>query len=554
MDEKRPLHMIKGFLKENVESFLLLTLLVFICYTNSLWNDFVSDDIAAIPGNPTIKTIGYLFTNPLFFARSIPFYIIFKIGGAAPFFFRLLNVFFHLGNVLLLYVIIRRLSGKTIAILVSALFSVHPVLSESVSWISGGVYSQYAFFFLLSFLLFILSVKIQVTSYTLRVTGFLYALSLFSFLLALSTSEKAVVLPFVLLLYEFCFGSLKDRWIKIIPYFLVSFFWGILYLMLRLTERVNFLQSQFHLQEGFDNPIYQIPIAIVSYLRLIFLPVYLTFYHSELNFTYGRYVAYLLLFLGFLTVAVVAFKKNKAVFFWISFFVITLLPTLTPFRISWIVAERYVYLGTAGILFAVGYLLGKIAEKDSHKVKVYGVFVFILLLLMIRTIYRNIDWKNQDNLWIATAKTSPSSPVSHNNLAGVYVGRKDYKSAEKELKIAIQLNPNYADAYHNLGNIYKDTGRQNVAIGEYKKAVSLNPGLWQSYLNLSSLYFDEKKYMEAKEQIQKAIAIVPENYALHRNLGIIYYNLKEKDKAMEEFLKVLQIEPRDKLAQMWVSQ
>ena len=98
-----------------------------------------------------------------------------------------------------------------------------------------------------------------------------------------------------------------------------------------------------------------------------------------------------------------------------------------------------------------------------------------LFALSVRTITRNADWKNQDTLWLATAKTSPSSPQNHNNLGDYYGRQGDLEKAAEEFKTAIKLKPNYGDAYHNLANIYHQMGEDDLAIENYRKALSFNP-------------------------------------------------------------------------------
>ncbi len=73
---------------------------------------------------------------------------------------------------------------------------------------------------------------------------------------------------------------------------------------------------------------------------------------------------------------------------------------------------------------------------------------------------RNFDWKNQDTLWLATAKTSPSSHQNHNNLGDLYARRGEYEKAVEEFKKAIELKPDYGDAYHNLANVYHQIGKE----------------------------------------------------------------------------------------------
>lgn len=224
-------------------------------------------------------------------------------------------------------------------------------------------------------------------------------------------------------------------------------------------------------------------------------------------------------------------EKNKKVFFWLSFFFVSLLPTLTPLKIAWIVAERYVYLGSIGIFVAVAIFFDWFFEKIKKKNEQYkyiaiAFFAIIILALSARTIIRNMDWKNEDTLWISTAKTSPSGQNIHNNLGDVYARQGNMEKSVEEFKKAIEINPRYADAYHNLANDYHDMGQIDLAIKNYQKALEFNPNLWQSYQNLADIYFNQGDYKKAQDYIQKALAIDPQNKNLQENLQVIEAKMK----------------------------
>lgn len=219
----------------------------------------------------------------------------------------------------------------------------------------------------------------------------------------------------------------------------------------------------------------------------------------------------------------VSWKRNRLVFFWLTYFIITLLPTITPFQISWLIAERYVYAGTVGILFVITYALEKLLGKKS----LFAIaMVFLVAILTVRTIVRNNDWKNSESLWFATAKTAPSSSIVHHNLANVYSRRGDYKNAERELKLAIQLNPNYADAYHSLGVLYRLQKRNDAALAMFQKAIELNPNLWQGHRNTGLIYMEKKEYQKALEHIKKGLSINPSSERMKRDLEVILREIR----------------------------
>ncbi|MGI5826342.1 MAG: tetratricopeptide repeat protein, partial [Patescibacteria group bacterium] len=237
-------------------------------------------------------------------------------------------------------------------------------------------------------------------------------------------------------------------------------------------------------------------------------------YHSEMALSSLEYILRLSVFLGFGALLFVFLKKDKKIFFWLSFFIISLLPSLTPLKIAWIVAERYAYMGAIGIFVAIAFLIHQLSLKFDNKKIPYIILAIILPLLSIRTILRNIDWKNQDNLWLAAAKTSPTSPQNHNNLGDLYARRGEFDKAVEEFKTAIALLPNYGDAYHNLANTYLQMNQLDLAIGGYLNALKHNPGLWQSHQNLAAIYAHQGHFDLARKHLNQALEIVPNNESL----------------------------------------
>jgi tetratricopeptide (TPR) repeat protein len=175
------------------------------------------------------------------------------------------------------------------------------------------------------------------------------------------------------------------------------------------------------------------------------------------------------------------------------------------------------------------WLMQKSDQKSDGRYRYlfYGVFIIMIIALSARTIIRNMDWRNEDTLWIATAKTSPSGQNSHNNLGDVYARNGNYPMAVEEFTKAVEINPNYADAYHNLANTYQMMGQEDKAIENYDKALAINPNIWQSYENLSSIYFNEGNYPEALVDIQKAISINPNDDSLKNNLASIQGKIQD---------------------------
>jgi tetratricopeptide (TPR) repeat protein len=457
---------LKPWLKQNQKSLLFVLGLATLVYSNSLNNQFVSDDIPAILTNPNLDQFNQILSSFPVITRNFLYFIINQFFGKIPFFYRLLNFTAHLGSVFLVYLLVDLLSRHRAALLASLLVAVHPLLSETVVWISAGPYTQYAFLALLSLTLFLLK---------------RHWLAFASFILALTISERTIIFPLILLAYSFSFRP-TFNWKKILPYFIISALWALFFLTL-LPQRQATLQADFSTPSTQKiNPFQQIPIALSSYLELFFWPQNLTLYHSEMSFTTSQFTLKLIFALSYFLLLFFVFKRSKPIFFWLSLFIIGLLPSLTPFGVSWIVAERYVYLSAIGLCVSLGILLSKL--KINY---LFPIAFIIIFALATRTIIRNNDWQDQDHLWLAAAKTSPNSSQNHNNLGDLYSRRNNPERSIFHFQKAIELNPNYAEAYHNLANTYQNLNQIDLAIQNYQKALELRPTLWQSRQALDQL-------------------------------------------------------------------
>ena len=523
--------------KKDLKIVCLLALLVFAAYFNSLNNDFVSDDIAAIAENPALTSTNYFAQDHFIFLRPQIISTAVKIFGLNRAALRLLNILFHLGTALTAYFFIKRLSGAQAAFFAAIIFAAHPFLSESVAWISGGTYAQFNFFILLALLLY---------AYSLKNKKF-YPVAIGVYLLGLFSTDRAIIFFPLLFLYTAAFRDLGKDWKRLIPFFILSCIWG-LHLAGSFSPRIEGLMSAGYAGQAMLNPLVQIPVAITSYLELIFWPQKLTLYHSEMSFTFTQYIARGFIFLIFLAVIIFSWRRSRQIFFWLSFFMLNLLPTLTPFGISWIVAERYGYLASLGIITAVSLGLGKISGKKHLKLAVYIIFPVIIVALILRTILRNADWKNQDHLWLATAVTSPSCHYNHNNLGDLYSRRGELSRAVEEFKRAIELAPHYADAHHNLANTYQQMGEIGNAIKNYQQAIVYNPSLWQSYQSLAAIYVTRQDLSLAKEYMRKAAQINPKNSYLRANLAVILLQAGEREEAGRELEDALRLDPENQFA------
>jgi len=324
-----------------------------------------------------------------------------------------------------------------------------------------------------------------------------------------------------------------------------------------IGKRTEILATTFSSQIILHQPLWKkVSISISEYLGLIFWPDKLTLYHSDVSFLWlslgVRAGLLVLLILGLVVVIWRGWRGEqgwKEVGFWGSWFLITLIPTLTPWASAWVAAERYVYMGTVGVFVLVALLWVKLERKSKVWRQVCAwVGVVVVSALMVRTFVRNFDWRNQDYLWLSAERTSPSSPQNMNNLGDLYARRGENEKALEYFKRAIQLNPNYADGHHNLANIYRVSGQLEEAKVNFLKAAELNPGLWQSWENLALIAYQENDFVKASEDIEKAMVINPNSEKLLSNAAIIYSQGGEVEKAREVAQQILLINPSSQVA------
>ncbi len=543
-NEKKTNHFkLRNFVSFHKKELLFLVTIVLISYINTLNNDFVSDDVAAIQTNPNLPTWHNVIVAPQALIRPFLNYSIYHLFGLKPWAFRIINILFHLGTVLIVYYFISLLINKAVGFLTASILAVHPLQIEAVSWISGGPYSQYSFFLMSSLLSYYLFIRKRKVKY--------YFISILLYFLSLQSSERAAVLPIMIFAFLLAYKKFKKYWLSLIPFITLSGFWVLIFMGI-IKSRVTILQSDYYQNDGTINPLFKAVVAFSSYLGLALFPKNLTLYHSELSFSIYDFVFRVVIVVILGTLSLLCFKKQKHFFFWPIFFAVSLLPTLTPFNVTWVVAERYVYLGSIGLYVVFSLIVYKLIKKISNYKNLHynywTVLLILVIMLSLRTIARNIDWDNQDNLWLSAAKTSPSSPQNHNNLGDLYTRQKNYQKAIEEFNKAIQLNPNYADAYHNLANTFLQSGQPEKAIASYQKSLEINPTIWQSHLALGAIYFDQKDYQQAKSHILEAISIKPNNPDLYSNLGLIYLKIGDYEKAVSSLNKALEIDPNNNRA------
>ncbi len=479
---------------------VVLFLAVVLLYLPTINHGFILDDHIGIEQNSKVGDMTKVLDQPLL----VPYYLLLNainaVNGLEPNGFRFFNILFHLGVVIAGYLLVLRITKSTASAFFSALlFAVHPILTESVVWISSMSYPAYSVFVILSIILYV--------EYRNRNKAFMLVLFFISFILALLSSEKALILPFLIVIYEWLFGSIQNGWKVLIFCFFIASFVAVLLVFPFLTRITVFSGSNSSGTTELLNPAIQQPTVLGTYINLIFWPQRLTIYHlDELGVQATALIINSVLLLGYLTALVLSYIKNKKIFFFLSIFFIASLPALIPIHIIQIAAERYAYLGTFGLITATVLALFKVADKYKiNAIWLYAILSLCVLALAWRTNVRAKDWESEMSLRLATLKTAPYSARAHNNVGIQLMNEGDDEAALVKFNKSISLKPDYSHPYHNIGHMLALRGRYAEAEPFYLKAMAINKYEWKTRQDLGQVYFMLKKYPEAKEQLTRAI-------------------------------------------------
>ena len=350
---------------KNTIAIVLIVLLSLISYINVFDNEFVWDDHIFILDNTDIKS----FSNiPYFFKedvdglyrplRSLHYTIAYSIFKKNEFGYHFNSVFFHtLISVLVFFIIKNIVKKKGVALVAALIFAAHPIHTGRVTNMTAGFDLLGIFLFLLSFYFYILFSKNNIKKYSI--------FSLLFFILALFSSEEAITLPLLIILYEFSFNKKFDKKIikniinknllkKYLPFFIVALFYIFLrFFVLEISGRTEeYLAGSFYMMMLTMTKVY------VKYIILLLFPINLTLF-QEVPIAKGFFDLGVLISLLILAVIFVYTIKNyrkKDVFFSVFWFFIALLPMSNIIPIQIFMAERYLYVPSIGFSLLLSYI------------------------------------------------------------------------------------------------------------------------------------------------------------------------------------------------------
>jgi len=544
---------------------LIILAIPFGLYWSTIHGAFHYDDFHHIVENKSIRNLGNLaelFLDPATFSsqRGARMYrpvlmtsyaVNYSLGELNPDGWHLFNILLHGLNTLLLFGIARKfLRHPGPALLVALIFVIHPVGGESINYISSRSSLLMATFFLAAFLAYQHGVEQE----RIRRWPWLVLANIL-YVLALFTKESAVVLPLVILVYEFLFlrGPESERKMpggvsrRLLPLILLT----IGYLILRQLM-LGVILSPVQTRPVWINLLTEIK-AYFFYIRLMLWPVGLSVDHSfriETSITGPRVLLalsglILLLSLG-LFLARSKESGNRVLSLCLVWYFLTLVPTSSIVPLNMLVNERRLYLPLAAFALALGTAYLKIKPRAPRTS--LGVLLFTALSFSSLVIARNPVWNQEVSLWRDAYRKAPDNPRPARGLADCYFFDNQLERSLGLYRKASLLEPDSARIHHNIGVTLDLLGQAESALHELKLAYDLFPDdVWINF-SLGNVYEQVGSFELARFHLEKAVALDPNHAMAHNNLGRIYFVQGNWDAAEYEYRLALGLEPEHEFA------
>ena len=481
----------------------------------------------------------------------------------------LTNVLFHMANAILLFVVLRWMTGAIWRSgLVAALFALHPLHVESVAWAAERKDVLSTFFWMLTMIAYVYYVKRPGTRR--------YLLVLVSFSLGLMAKPMLVTLPFVLLLLDYwplnrfqpraTTGSVVDQplgfrspgddkslvlkaVLEKTPLFIMSL----------LSCLVTVIAQQ---KVGAVSTLEIVPIKLrtanglvsfVAYMGKMIWPLDLAVFYphpgSELQI-WKPVAAGLFLLIVSTVVLRVAHRCRYLLVGWL-WYLGTLVPVIGLVQVGeQAMADRYTYVPLIGLFIVVVWGFADLGKGWRLRRRLVSVTAAVMLLALMAGSWLQVGyWQDSIKLFKHALDVTSNNYVAHYTLGNALALQGNLAGSVSHYNKALQINPNYAEAHNNLGNALALQGNLTGAISHYNKALHINPDHAEAHRNLAVALDRQGKHQEALQHYAEALRISPHDAQSHNNLGVALAEQGRFEEAVVRFTEALRIDPNFKEAQ-----
>jgi tetratricopeptide (TPR) repeat protein len=546
------------------ERLIVFTVLLIVAgaYAQAISYGFVADDASQILTNTRVhsfRAIPEYFTSHVWAqlpfapgehpsAYYRPLFLVwllanFKLFGPDPLGWHIAAIAAHLLATLMVYFFVRALTkNAVISIITTLLFGLHPSHIETVAWVSG-VTEPLVTIPLLGSLLCYMRLDDAGRGWTVG------ALLLYS--IALLQKETAVMLPAILLAYDWLFvrEARRENYVRglatrITPYLVLT----VPYLLARRWT----LRDAAYTNVSLDTMILTWPSVLWFYLRHLIWPLHIGLFY-DLGYA-TRLKDALLPALGVLAfaAALVFWGRNRPLVafasLWLPLFILPPL-NLRAFAAVEIVHDRYLYLPSIGFCLLIGLLLRRAFETPWVRVRLAAGFASVGSLTALYTsgtVLGSMPWSDEDSLFRYCRELAPLSLHAERQFASALGRTGNCSEAMPLLTDIIGRDPTDSHAIFALGACYFELGDFEEAEGYMVRTVVLKPHFQQPYLLIAAMRLQQNRVPEAEQALQKAVAVQigsHEEKTFHLVKGAILEAKGDWAGAAREFRQELDFQP-----------
>ncbi len=429
--------------------------------------------------------------------------------------YHLVNLFFHIVNALLLFFILRKMTGGPWrSAMVAALFALHPLHVESVAWVSERKDVLSAFFFMLTLWAYAV--------YVARRSVPAYLLMVFLFACGLMAKPMLVTLPFVLLLLDYwplnrlSFAQASGHQVKGVGALVLEKL--PLFILALLSSGITYYAQQ---KGGTVATLDGVPlsmrianalVAYAGYIGKMFYPVHLACLYPYPKITPWWKAAIAGLSLAAITLAALrsARKRPYLIVGWL-WYLGTLAPVIGIVQVgSQSMADRYTYLPLIGLFIMIAWGIPEFVSNSRLKRIGLPILSFLILCILWGLTWHQVRyWLDSRTLFEHALGVTSENAAMHYDLANAYRNQGRLDLAVDQYTQTLRIHPDHSQAHNNLGSVLLEMGRTNEAISHYRQAVRIDPDYADARYNLGIAYVNTGKIDRAVQQFRAALRLRP---------------------------------------------
>lgn len=574
--------------KQNLLLCVILAVVSFLIYSNSLKNGYVLDDFSVIKENNIVSQgtknisliwkssyrFGYLNVNDgLYRPLTLTIFALqWQILPDNPAFAHFFNVVIYLLCIISAFLFFNKLTQdkfKATLFFIFLLFAVHPIHTE----VTGNIKSlDEMLCFLFGFWAMSLFYKYHESNNFLNLV---FALVLI--LLGLLSKESAILFVAIIPVTFYFLSNVPIK--KILLFTALTLIPVVVFFIIRKSvlgtvaglEKVSMIDNLLLAAQNQSEKLGTVFIILFMYLKLMIFPNELLFNYSYNQIPVQAITSPLSLLSVLLHVALIywfvrSFKSNKTIAFGIAFYFISLsLYSNLVFTIGAAMGERFYFFASLAVIWIIVFALSdvlKLEKSDLKKVfqsKANQYFasavILISIVFSVKTYSRNFDWKSNEILYRTDIEKSRQSARSNYYLGNELVKLAGDTMKDQQKKIAmideaigllqksLEIIPDYNDAITQLGVAYYRKGDLTNAEIQYNKSLKNNPNDAVTINNLAAIYFAQNKFDQSIKMYNRAIELNPRFADAYMNIGSCYGMMQKYPESIVAFEKALELDP-----------